>query len=80
MPTALQERVTSLLVDRFGVIESDLQPDRTLGELSFDSLIVIEFGLSMNKEFGVAISDDELNDEFTVADVVNLLQEKGVTA
>ncbi|MGH4011148.1 MAG: acyl carrier protein [Pseudonocardiaceae bacterium] len=80
MATALQERVTSLLVDRFGVAESDLQPDRTLGDLSFDSLIVIEFGLSMNKEFGVAIADDELDDEFTVADVVSLLQEKGVAA
>jgi acyl carrier protein len=75
----LQDRVTKLLVEQFWATPEAIDSDTTLGDLAFDSLILIEFTLIANKEFGVAIEDDELTEDLTVADVADLLAAKGAT-
>lgn len=42
-------------------------------DLEFDSLDAVEFVMTIEDEFGVTISDDELSDLKTVQDVVNYI-------
>ncbi len=73
------ERVAALLVDRFGVPESDVRPEATFEELDLDSLDLVEFALAAEEELGVRISDDEAAELETLADTVKLLEAKGAT-
>lgn len=73
----LTQRVSSLLSDQFKVKPDTIQPSVTLGKLSFDSLVLIELGLVLDKEFGVEIADGELTEHQTIEDLVELLAAKG---
>ncbi|MFB7597044.1 acyl carrier protein [Streptomyces sp. NPDC056160] len=74
---AIAQRVTALLSGQFRIKSETIAPDVTLGKLSFDSLVLIELGLVLDKEFGVRIEDGELTEEHTLDDVVDLLVAKG---
>ncbi|MFH9569864.1 acyl carrier protein [Streptomyces sp. NPDC017230] len=71
------ERVSGLLSGHFKVKPEAITPGVTLGALSFDSLVLIELGLVLDKEFDVRIEDGELTEEHTIDDVVDLLTAKG---
>ena len=73
-----EERISALLTDRFKVKQAAIGPEATLGSLSFDSLVLIEFGLVLDKEFDVLMEDGELTEEMTVAALAELLRTKGV--
>ena len=73
-----EERISALLTDRFKVKQSAIGPEATLGSLSFDSLVLIEFGLVLDKEFDVLMEDGELTEEMTVGTLAELLRTKGV--
>jgi acyl carrier protein len=79
MMEQIEERVTALLSSQFKVKESLIGSDVTLGNMSFDSLVLIELGLVLDKEFDVEIAEGELTEHLTVRDVVGLLQAKGAT-
>ncbi|CAM5582880.1 hypothetical protein SALBM311S_05664 [Streptomyces alboniger] len=53
---AIAERVSVLLSDQFKVKPEIIAFEVTLGKLSFDSLVLIELGLVLDKEFGVEIA------------------------
>ncbi|CAM5459634.1 phosphopantetheine-binding protein [Streptomyces afghaniensis] len=74
---AIAERVSVLLSDQFKVKPEIIASEVTLGKLSFDSLVLIELGLVLDKEFGVEIADGELTEEHTLDDLVQLLSAKG---
>ena len=48
--------------------------DNLLGDLGFDSLDYIEIAMSIEDEFNIDISDDELEKINTVQDVINLVK------
>ena len=73
-----EERISALLTDRFKVKQAAIGPEATLGSLSFDSLVLIEFGLVLDKEFDVLMADGELTEEMTVGTLAELLRTKGV--
>ena len=73
-----EERISALLTERFKVKSAAIGPEVTLGNLSFDSLVLIEFGLVLDKEFDVLMEDGELTEEMTVAALAELLRTKGV--
>ncbi|WP_149183554.1 phosphopantetheine-binding protein [Streptomyces sp. TRM49041] len=73
----IEQRVSALLSDQFKVKADTIQPDVTLGKLSFDSLVLIELGLVLDKEFGVEIDDGELTEHHTIEGLVELLAAKG---
>ncbi|CAM3658315.1 hypothetical protein GCM10009799_47330 [Nocardiopsis rhodophaea] len=76
----ITKRVSTVLSDQFKVKMDTITADVELGALSFDSLMLIELGLVLDKEFGVAIGDGELTEEHTIDDLVELLASKGATA
>lgn len=78
--TALHDRLTALLVDRFGIPGAAAVPGATFDDLGVDSLVIVEFALLLKKEFGVLLTDGELRASDTVADAATLLDARGVTA
>ena len=70
------DQVKALLVASFGVAAKEVREDVTFAALDVDSLALVEFSLMVQKEFGVAIDEDELTAEFTVSDVVDLIEGK----
>jgi len=78
MSTTVLERLSGILVSYFGVEEHEVTPDATFAELDLDSLAIVEFALVAEKEFGVAIAEDEVSPRAKVADAVALLTAKGI--
>jgi acyl carrier protein len=75
--TPLYDRVTTLLIDKFGVPAEDIAPDATFDELDLDSLDLVEFALAAEEDLGVRITDDEAEELQTLGDAVSLLERKG---
>ncbi|CRK58245.1 hypothetical protein [Alloactinosynnema sp. L-07] len=70
------DQVRTLLVASFGVGAEEVGAEVTLAELDVDSLALVEFALMAEKEFGVAIDEEEISKDFTMADVVTLIERK----
>lgn len=77
--STVYDRVTELLVDKFGVPEEDITPEATFEDLDLDSLDLVEFALAAEEDLGVRISDEEAEDLETLKDTVKLLESKGAT-
>lgn len=77
--STVYDRVSALLVDKFGVPADDLSADATFEDLDLDSLDLVEFSLACEEELGVRIEDEEAEDLTTLGDAVRLLESKGAT-
>ncbi|MFO8074742.1 MAG: acyl carrier protein [Egibacteraceae bacterium] len=78
--SAVYEKVKGVLVDKFGVEESEVSMEASFDDLDLDSLDLVEFALAAEEELGVRISDEEAEQLETLADTVKLLEEKGAQA
>lgn len=74
---AIEERIMRILVDDFKVQHEPIGPDTTFADLSFDSLVIVEFALMLDTEFGIRLESDELAETMTIADVAALAVLKG---
>ena len=79
MASPVFERVSALLVDKFGVPEEDITPEATFEDLDLDSLDLVEFSLACEEELGVRIEDEEAENLATLGEAVTLLESKGAT-
>jgi acyl carrier protein len=73
----VEERFSKVLTGQLKVKEDLVTADATLESLSFDSLVLVELGLILEKEFGVRIEEGELTEQLTIGDVTELLTAKG---
>jgi acyl carrier protein len=74
-----EERLKILLMDQFGVQESEIVPTASFVEdLNADPFDLVEIILEIEDEFGVNISDDEVEKITTVAEALDYLRDKGV--
>lgn len=68
------EQVAALIVDRFGVEASSVTPEMSfMDDLGADSLDVVELVMELEDNFGIQISDDDVEDIKTVADIVKYI-------
>lgn len=76
-----RKEIKSQLMDVFVKIEwidlekAESEESRLDDDLGFDSLDKIEVCMEIEKDFGIAIHDDEMDRIKTIGDVVNLLDE-----
>ena len=83
MPT-VYERVKTIVVDKLGVEESDVNEDASFVEnLNADSLDLVELIMAFEEEFSTGDSPVEISDEdaanlATISDAVAYLKEHGV--
>lgn len=73
---ATEERILGVLSSQFKIDPDGIGADRTFADLSIDSLVIIEIGLALEDEFGVPISDGELQDGMTIGDAADLIAAK----
>ncbi|CAN5368456.1 acyl carrier protein [soil metagenome] len=73
---SVYERLQSIVAEQLGV-----EPDQVVREAEFvqdlnaDSLDMVELVMSLEEEFGVEISDDEVENIRTVGDAVDYIDE-----
>ncbi|MFF3409005.1 acyl carrier protein [Streptomyces sp. NPDC002742] len=78
--SAVQEKLTGLLVSQLGVPAAKIEPDISYKDLALDSLALIELTMIINRELGVDLTDDELQGETTIGETVELIESQGVRA
>ena len=82
--TTVYERVKSIVVDKLGVDEAEVEEDSSfVDNLNADSLDLVELIMALEEEFStadrpVAISDEEAGAIGTIKDAVAYLKDHGV--
>ena len=69
-------RVKEIIVDKLGVDESEVTPEASFtNDLGADSLDTVELIMEFEKEFNIAIPDDQAEKIGTVADAIKFIEE-----
>lgn len=74
---SIQDRITRTLVEEFRIAPGSITGDTRFADLGFDSLVIVELALVLDKRFGVALQDGELAESMTLAAAADLLAAKG---
>jgi acyl carrier protein len=70
----IAEKVTSIIVDKLGVEESEVTTEASFtNDLGADSLDTVELIMEFEKEFNIAIPDEQAEKIATVGDAVNYI-------
>lgn len=76
--TAIDPRIKQLIIEQFGVDESDVVPGASLVEdLNADSLDLVEYIMSVEERFHVTVSDEDAEQITTVGETQAYLLAKG---
>lgn len=68
-------RVKSIIVDKLGVDENEVTPEASFtNDLGADSLDTVELIMEFEKEFNIAIPDDQAEKIGTVGDAVAYIE------
>ncbi|MAC94033.1 MAG: acyl carrier protein [Flavobacteriales bacterium] len=69
-------RVKAIIVDKLGVEESEVTPEASFtNDLGADSLDTVELIMEFEKEFNIAIPDDQAEKIGTVGDAISYIEE-----
>jgi acyl carrier protein len=71
----IEQRVTDALVE-FGEERENVTRDAKLEDLEVDSLDLVELAQITEEEYGVEITDSDMDGLVTVGDVINLIAER----
>lgn len=70
----IAERVTSIIVDKLGVDASEVTNEASFtGDLGADSLDTVELIMEFEKEFNIAIPDEQAEKIATVGDAITYI-------
>ena len=68
-------RIKGIIVDKLGVDESEVTPEASFtNDLGADSLDTVELIMEFEKEFNIAIPDDQAEGIGTVGDAVHYIE------
>ncbi|HEY3391025.1 MAG TPA: acyl carrier protein [Prolixibacteraceae bacterium] len=72
----ISAKVKAIIVDKLGVDESEVTPEASFtNDLGADSLDTVELIMEFEKEFNIAIPDDQAEKIGTVGDAINYITE-----
>lgn len=72
----VQSKVVSIIVDKLGVEESEVTNEASFtNDLGADSLDTVELIMEFEKEFNIAIPDDQAENIQTVGDAISYINE-----
>ncbi len=70
----IAEKVTSIIVDKLGVEESEVTAEASFtNDLGADSLDTVELIMEFEKEFNIAIPDEQAENIGTVGDAITYI-------
>jgi acyl carrier protein len=68
-------RVKAIIVDKLGVDENEVTPEASFtNDLGADSLDTVELIMEFEKEFSIAIPDDQAENISTVGDAITYIE------
>lgn len=71
----IKSKVTAIIVDKLGVDESEVTPEASFtNDLGADSLDTVELIMEFEKEFNIAIPDDQAEKIGTVGQAVDYIE------
>ncbi|MBA4239471.1 MAG: acyl carrier protein [Sphingobacteriaceae bacterium] len=71
----ISSKVTSIIVDKLGVEEKEVTPAASFtNDLGADSLDTVELIMEFEKEFNIAIPDDQAEKIATVGDAISYIE------
>ena len=71
-----KSKVIAIIVDKLGVAEGEVAPESSFtNDLGADSLDTVELIMEFEKEFNIAIPDDQAENIATVGDAINYIEE-----
>ena len=74
--SAIKSRVVSIIVDKLGVEEAEVTLEASFtNDLGADSLDTVELIMEFEKEFNIAIPDDQAENIQTVGQAVSYIEE-----
>ncbi|MBU0764410.1 MAG: acyl carrier protein [Bacteroidetes bacterium] len=72
----IASRVKAIIVDKLGVDENEVTPEASFtNDLGADSLDTVELIMEFEKEFNIAIPDDQAENIGTVGEAITYIQE-----
>jgi acyl carrier protein len=72
----IKSRVIAIIVDKLGVDESEVTPEASFtNDLGADSLDTVELIMEFEKEFNIAIPDDQAENIGTVGEAIKYIEE-----
>ena len=72
----IKSKVISIIVDKLGVEESEVTNEASFtNDLGSDSLDTVELIMEFEKEFNIAIPDDQAEKIQTVGDAISYIEE-----
>ena len=72
----VKSKVVSIIVDKLGVEESEVLNEASFtNDLGADSLDTVELIMEFEKEFNIAIPDDQAENIQTVGDAISYIEE-----
>ena len=72
----ITSRVKAIIVDKLGVDENEVTSEATFtNDLGADSLDTVELIMEFEKEFNIAIPDDQAEKIGTVADAIKFIED-----
>jgi acyl carrier protein len=72
----IESRVKAIIVDKLGVDESEVAPEASFtNDLGADSLDTVELIMEFEKEFNIAIPDDQAEKIGTVKEAISYIEE-----
>jgi acyl carrier protein len=74
----LEEKVRNLIIEQLNVTREQCVPEASfINDLGADSLDLMELIMEMEEQFGVSISDEELQKIRTIQNVIDFLRKGG---
>ena len=73
------EQLKEILSNKLKVSSEIIVPEATREDIELDSLAVVELSVLLKSELNLDISDDDLLEAETVADMVRLMEERSAT-
>ena len=71
-------KVKAIIVDKLGVDENEVTPEASFtNDLGADSLDTVELIMELEKEFNIAIPDDQAEKINTVGDAIAYIENNG---
>jgi acyl carrier protein len=74
----MYEMLKTIMVEDLQLDAGGVSPDASREDAGLDSLAIVELSMVLNRRFGVDISDDELLELETVADIAQLIEQRTV--
>ena len=72
----ISSRVKAIIVDKLGVDENEVVPEASFtNDLGADSLDTVELIMEFEKEFNIAIPDDQAENIQTVGQAIDYIEE-----